>query len=80
MKRCYHKSSPQTSRNYATLNDILVEMARYRLLHPVTISKHLRALKIRPLGEVRQCPQIYPADSACRILKRLGILSGNARS
>ena len=36
-----------------------------------TLYRHLRRLKIRPLG-IRQRPQRYPDDTAARILKELG--------
>ncbi len=58
---------------YATLNEIFLAVARYRLIHPQTIAKDLQALKIKPLGTVKQCPQIFPANAAERVLKRRGI-------
>ncbi len=38
-----------------------------------TLYKHLRELKIKPVGAVRQCPAVYPEDTPARILKRLGV-------
>ena len=37
-----------------------------------TLYNYFRRLSIEPVG-VRQCPQRYPADTAARILKALGI-------
>ncbi len=60
-------------RAYTTVLGILATVHPFKPMTMPTVYKHLRALRIRPLGKVRQCPQLYPADSAARILERLGI-------
>lgn len=37
-----------------------------------TLYRYLRRFRIRPVGP-RQCPQRYPADSAERIIRGLGL-------
>ncbi len=54
-----------------TITEIMIEVADYKPLSADTLRKHLRTLKIKPLG-VRQCPQRYPDDSAERVLKHMG--------
>lgn len=55
-----------------TVSEILVAISPYKQMTRDTLYKHFRALKINPLGEVRQSPQHYPDDSAERVLVRLG--------
>ena len=56
-----------------TITEILVRIAPHKQMSKETLYKHLHALKIKPLGKVRQSPQQYPDDTPQRVLKRLGI-------
>lgn len=60
-----------------TITDILVKLAAQKPMTQPTLYAHLRALKIKPLGKVRQCPQHYPDDTADRVLNRLGFEKHN---
>jgi len=55
-----------------TVDQIIADLRYYKPITRRTLYKHLRALKIKPLG-VRQKPQQYPEDAPERILRRLGI-------
>jgi hypothetical protein len=59
-------------RKFSTTQEVFVQVAERKPMSYATLYKHLQALRIRPLG-VRQSPQIYPANTANRILRRLGI-------
>jgi hypothetical protein len=59
-------------RPFVTVTQIMVALQPYRPMSLPTLYKHIKALKIKPLG-VRQSPQIYPADTAQRILARYGL-------
>jgi hypothetical protein len=61
-----------------TVTEILIAVARHKPMTPPTLYRHLRKLKLKPLG-TRQCPQHYPEDSAERILKHLGFKSSHRR-
>ncbi len=54
-----------------TITEIIVRIAPYKPISKETLYKHLRELKIKPIG-ARQSPQRYPDDSADLVLKRLG--------
>jgi hypothetical protein len=56
-----------------TIPQILIELAPYRAMSHTTLYKHLHSLRIKPLGKVRQSPQVYPPDTAKRVLVHLGI-------
>jgi hypothetical protein len=56
-----------------TVTQILVELAPHKPMTAKTLYGHINALKIEPIGNVRQCPQQYPDDTPKRVLKRLGI-------
>jgi len=56
-----------------TVTQILVSIAPYKEMSHATLYKHLRELRIKPVGAVRQIPQQYPEDTPTRVLKRLGI-------
>lgn len=56
-----------------TITQILLELLPYREMSHSTLYKHLHALRIKPLGKVRQSPQLYPPDTAQRVLSRLGV-------
>jgi len=55
-----------------TVEQIIADLRDYKPITRRTLYKHLRALKIKPIG-VRQKPQQYPDDVPKKILKRLGI-------
>lgn len=44
-----------------------------------TLYKYLSALKIKPVGTLRQCPQQYPDDSVEKILASLGLKNTRPR-
>lgn len=56
-----------------TITQILIELLPYREMSHTTLYKHLHALRIKPLGKVRQSPQLYPPDTVERVLSRLGV-------
>jgi hypothetical protein len=56
-----------------TVKQILAELEPHKPMTPKTLYSHLGALAIKPVGKVRQCPQLYPGDTPKRILNRLGI-------
>jgi len=63
-----------------TVNQIILEVAPYKPMSERTLYTHLRRLKIKPRGKVRQCPQHYPDDAPKRILTALGIKPKNRRA
>ncbi len=60
-------------KKFTTIPAVHKEVTKRKSMTRATMYAHIRALKIRPLGEVRQIPQLYPADTATKILKRLGL-------
>jgi len=56
-----------------TITQILIEISPYREMSHATLYKHLHALRIKPVGKVRQSPQLYPDDTVKRVLSHLGI-------
>jgi len=67
-----------------TIPQILTSLRPHRRISRKTLYVYLRTLKIKPAGRVRQRPQIYPLDTAARILRELGFTSnktanGNGR-
>ena len=56
-----------------TTTQVLIEVSKHRPIGKDALYKHFRKLKIKPLGEVRQCPQHYPDDAPKRVLKLLGV-------
>jgi hypothetical protein len=56
-----------------TITQIIARLEPHKQMTQATLYAHLRRLKIKPLGRVRQCPQRYPDDTAKRILRELGI-------
>jgi len=55
-----------------TIEQIISAVSEIKPMARRTLYKHLRALKIKPIG-VRQKPQQYPEDAPEKILRRLGI-------
>lgn len=55
-----------------TITQIITAVVPHQSMSVPTIYRHLRRLKIKPLG-IRQSPQRYPDDAARRILKALGL-------
>lgn len=54
-----------------TVEQMLDEVAVVKPMHRKTLYNNIRALGIKPIG-VRQIPQLYPPDTAKKILKRYG--------
>src|SRR5216117_1225365 len=54
-----------------TIREVLRVLEPIKPMTTTALYKHLRALKIKPIG-ARQVPQRYPDDTAKRILIRLG--------
>jgi hypothetical protein len=59
-----------------TVTQILLAIAPKKPMTRETLYTHLRALRIKPVSRVRQIPQLYPEDTADRVLKRLGFTPG----
>jgi len=59
-------------KHYTTVERVLAELKGYKPISRKTLYVYLRTLEIRPLSEMRQRPQLYPADTTKRILKGLG--------
>jgi len=58
--------------HYITIAQVLADMKGYQPISRRTLYVYLRKLDIHPLSEMRQRPQLYPADTTKRILKGLG--------
>lgn len=56
----------------ATIKTVLSELNRVKQCGRAMLYIYLRDLRIKPLG-AKQRPQLYPADTANRILNHLGI-------
>lgn len=56
----------------ATIDQITETVGKVKPLSRVSIYANLKALGIKPLG-ARQIPQLYPPDTATRILQRYGL-------
>jgi hypothetical protein len=56
-----------------TVQQILVEVEKFKPMTRETLYSHMRKLKIKPIG-VRQCPQRYPEEAPQLVLQRLGLL------
>ena len=54
-----------------TVYEVREELKQYKPLSRESIYTNIRALGIKPVG-ARQRPQLYPPDTAARILKRYG--------
>jgi hypothetical protein len=65
-----NKSSPVPT---ITLADITKQVCAIKPVSRRQVLRYMRTCKIRPAGELRQKPEHYPADSAERILERLGL-------
>ena len=52
---------------------MLEAVGRHKPISRKTLYTYFRQLEIKPLGELRQSPQRYPADTAKRILTGLGL-------
>ena len=59
-----------------TVPQIVETVSRFKRVSRRTIYDNFRALGIKPIAEVQQHPQLYPPDSANRILKRYGLKGG----
>lgn len=65
-------------KRHLTVKEIIEQILQHRPFSRESLYVHLRALRIKPLG-VRQSPQRYPADTADRLLTRLGFKQRKAR-
>lgn len=57
-----------------TVEQMLEEVADVKPMHRKTLYNNIRALGIKPIG-ARQIPQLYPPDTAQKILARYGLAS-----
>ena len=57
----------------ATFTDVFGEVKKQKRVSRRTLYNYFRKLEIKPVGELRQCPQLYPPDTAKKILKGLGL-------
>lgn len=60
-----------------TVTEILERLRPVKPMSRQTLYANLRRLRIKPIG-ARQIPQLYPHDTADKILKRLGLTNGRA--
>ena len=56
-----------------TFTDVLGEVQKRKRVSRGTLYNYLRKLAIKPVGIIRQSPQLYPPDTAKKILKGLGL-------
>lgn len=56
-----------------TIKTILSEINQVKQCGRAMLYIYLRDLNIKPLGQAKQRPQVYPPDTANRILTHLGI-------
>jgi hypothetical protein len=63
-----------------TVTQILLDVSEFRPMTRDTLYKHMRRLRIKPLGKVRQCPQHFPDDTAQRVLVLLGFKQPQRRT
>ena len=61
------------ARQVATVEEIREAVREHKPMSVPTLYKYLHACRIRPVSKVRQIPQLYPANSAKKILNLLGI-------
>ena len=57
----------------ATITDLLGDLNKRKPVSRRTLYDYFRKLDIKPAGEIRQRPQLYPPDTAKKILKGLGL-------
>ena len=57
----------------ATFTDVWGQVQKRKRVSRRTLYNYFRKLEIKPVGEIRQCPQFYPPDTAKNILKGLGL-------
>ena len=62
----------------ATIQTVLSEINRVKQCGRAQLYIYIRNLAIKPLGQPKQRPQLYPADTAQRILTHLGINGADA--
>ena len=60
-------------KSYTTIPDVLATLKRHKPMSRETLYCYLRKLGIKPIGALRQRPQLYPADTAKRVLSGLGL-------
>ena len=56
-----------------TFTDVLGEVQKHKRVSRSSLYLYFRKLSIKPVGEIRQAPQLYPPDTAKKILKGLGL-------
>lgn len=61
-----------------TVEQIIHELKPVKSITRETLYVYIRRCKIKPLG-IRQRPQHYPADTATRILFKLGLANGKLK-
>ena len=66
------KSSAETCYTGLTIQQLLDAVSRQKRMSVRTLYANITTLGIKPLG-ARQIPQLYPPDTAQRILARYGL-------
>lgn len=56
-----------------TVDQIVDEVSTVKPMSKRTVYLNISRLGVRPIAEVQQHPQLYPGDTAARILKRYGL-------
>ena len=67
-----NKTGPLNTYMNTTIKQIMVEINAVRPCTQRQLYRYFKALKIAPAGSIRQRPQRYPADTARRVLDKLG--------
>lgn len=62
-----------------TVHQIIRELKPRKSISRETFYQYARRFHIKPLSKVRQHPQQYPADTAQRILFKLGLANGKVK-
>ena len=60
-------------KTFTTVPEVLEQVSRHKQITRETLYTYFRKLGIKPIGEIRQSPQRYPADTANKILTGLGL-------
>ena len=61
------------SKKLPKITDVLAEVRKHKRISERTLFLYFRKMHIKPVGVIRQRPQLYPPDTAKKILKGLGL-------